>query len=237
MRIPVILLLMVLFLAPTTAPAAESGEPGISERCLQKPVYGHCKANMEIHSFNSTSGTCEVSYGCPEFTPFQTKQECRSACERQNIVAQHEYAVLEALLKAYDSSPWWHIEEKTLAEQLDRNTAAFLEAPGLPGEAGITLDEAMIRDFNQKNRISFVLAHEFTAGKKTVMFKSSHGIRTIAVSRPGFNADRTRAIVFLRDDFRHPPEVFMQEGFFMLLERTGNTWTLTKRIKTSLKHS
>lgn len=236
MIIPVFLILLTLFLFPVAA-AAQDSSPGIPEQCLLKPVYGHCKANMEIHSFNTTSGRCEITYGCPEFTPFQTKNECQNTCEKRIVITQSEYALLETLLKTYDISPWWHIEKKTIAKQLDEKTIAFLGTPGMPGESGISLDEAMTRDFNDKNKHSYTLSPEFTAGKNTVVFKSSRGIRTIAVSRPALNADGTQAIIFLQDNYRYPPEVFMQEGFFLLFERSGDTWKIRKQIKTSLTYS
>lgn len=237
MMIPVVLMLMSFFLSPSPVAAQQSDAPRLSDQCLLKPEYGHCKAHMEVHFFNTRTGRCEVSYGCPEFTPFQTKQECVAACEQGFTITQNEYAVLEALLKEYDSSPWWHIGGKTEAGQLDERTVAFLNAPDMDGKPGMSLEMSMIRDFNDKNRRSYALSGEFTAGKNPVVFRSSKGIRTITVSRVGFNEEQTRALVFLSDDFRNAPEVLIQEGFFILLERDKDTWKISKQVKTRFKHS
>jgi len=233
MLIPVFLMLMSLLLSPAAVDAQEVNVAGTSDPCSLKPELDTCKANREIHFYNARTDRCEVSYGCPKVMPFQSGQDCSAACEQKAGIAQDEYMVLEALLKQYDSSPWWHIGKKTAARQLDEKTIASLNSP----DQGMSLDASIIRDFNDKNRRSHALAGEFTAGKNPVMFRSSKGIRTITVSRVGFNADKTRALVFLSDDFRNDPEVFSMEGFFMLLERAGDSWNIAKRVKTVLKHS
>lgn len=233
MLIPVFLILISLLLSPVAVVAQGINGSGISDPCSRKPEFDTCKANLEIHFYNASTGRCEVSYGCPKVTPFQSGRECSAVCEQKAAIAQDEYTVLEALLKEYDSSPWWHIGEKTGARQLDDKTIAFLNAP----DRGMSLDASIIRDFNDKNRQSHGLSREFITGKNTVVFRSSDGIRIITISRVGFNADKTQALVFLRDDFRHAPEVFMMEGFFMLLERSGDSWKIVKRVKSVLKHS
>jgi hypothetical protein len=200
-----------------------------------------------MYYYSPDKGKCVFFGGCSAIVPFTKLEECKAACESnpakekagQSVaeISRREYDVLEAVLKEHAPIPGWHVNEKTIPTQLSGRTVAFLARTNMPGEEGMKLDEFIVRDFNTKNRATFPLSQEFTVMKNATMFRSSGGPAIISLSRAGFDAEQRRAVVFLRDSYRLPPEVFIEKEFFILLERTGDSWKVIKKIQSSLKHS
>lgn len=157
----------------------------------------------------------------------------------QGTLDSSEYAVFEVVLKNHLSSHGWQISEKTVVEQLSDSTVAFLKKPRAPKDKGMRIDDSMVRDFNQKNKKSYALSEQFIGEKNAYMFRKSEaaGTETIALSRVGFDAGHRLAIVFLRDKYVQRFKAFTQEDFFILLERSDNSWEIRNKITVNLKHS
>ncbi|MRR33543.1 hypothetical protein EG829_02445 [bacterium] len=153
-----------------------------------------------------------------------------------SAIGDDELAVLAAVLKERASARPSGFAEKTVTEQLDDRTVAFLRAPGELKQSGMPLDDVIIRDFNDKNARPHALPRNLVA-QAAGAFGNADAHRTLAVSRAGFDVKRARAVVFLRDTYVHPPEVFIQEEFFLMLERSGDSWNVIKKITAGLKHS
>lgn len=240
-------LFISLFLSPAHASPPEQNDTVLDERCRLKPEPEPCKAFFQMYYYNPEAGRCVFFGGCSGVVPFQKLEECRAACETPSSknrtslstaeIGKEEYAVLETVLKEHVRIPGWYVKEATIKMQLSEKTVAFLNRPHMPGEEGMRLDPSMVRDFNDKNREVHALSQDFIAEKNAVMYRSSGRIRTLSLSRAAFDAEQKRAVVFLRDSDRLPPEVFMQSDYFILLERSGDTWTVIKKIQTSMKYS
>jgi len=153
-----------------------------------------------------------------------------------SAIGDDELAVLAAVLKDRAPDRPAGFAEKTVAEQLDDRTVAFLRAPGELKQSGMHLDDAIIRDFNDKNAQPHELPRNLVA-QAIGAFGNADAHRTLAVSRAGLDVKHTRAVVFLRDTYVHPPEVFIEEEFFLMLERSGDSWNVIKKITAGLKHS
>ena len=230
---------------PAASPDPQTAQP--PDPCLLKPEPEPCKAYFQMYYYNPDKGKCVFFGGCSSVVPFRKLEECRAACESGSSkegsgqavaeISRREYDVLEAVLKEHAPIPGWHVHAKTITTQLSGETVAFLARTDMPGEEGMKLDEFIVRDFNTKNRATYPLSPDFTVMKNATMFRSSGGPAIISLSRAGFDAEQKRAIVFLRDSYRVPPEVFIENEFFVLLERTGDSWKVIKKIQSSLKHS
>ncbi len=84
----------LLALAALTALAACAARPtpgperrnSNQDRCDLAPYVGECRAAMPRFYYNSAAGRCDSFLwgGCGGVVPFQTLEQCRSACEGAN---------------------------------------------------------------------------------------------------------------------------------------------------------
>jgi hypothetical protein len=155
------------------------------------------------------------------------------------VADPEEYAVMEAALKRHTSTLGWSIDEKSLQKQLSSSAVAFLKKPQPPEYAGMGLDDAIVEDFNMKNKVSHILSGAFVGPKNAYMFRKSPDAGTwkIALSRPGFDAARKRAVIMLRDTYIKPYQAFVQEEYFMLLERSAGGWLVKGIVKSGFRYS
>jgi hypothetical protein len=240
-----VVLFCALLVSPLPAVAGEPEELPKSDRCLLKPDPGPCKALFQYYYYDAAVGKCrEFIYGgCAGAVPFKTVEECRAACESGNSssglskegnsqsssgVKADEYAVYKALLEQYRDAAHSKLNKQTLRTDLDSKTAAFLR------EQGMVLDDAIIADFNEKNRIQHDLAPAFVDAHTGFRFREG-GRDSIELSGAGLDLQREKAVVFARYTHVHR-EAFYQEELFLLLERKAGSWIIIKKVTAGLKY-
>jgi hypothetical protein len=100
------------------------------------------------------------------------------------------------------------------------NAAAFLN------EQGMVLDDAMIAEFNEKNRIQHELVPAFVKAHAGFQLRDD-GSDSIKLSRPGLDLQRKKAIVCSRSAHIQQ-KAFYQEDNFILLEYSEGPWLIKK---------
>lgn len=84
LAVSIALVALTALAACAARPASDSaGRNSYQDRCSLAPHAGECRAAMVRFYYNSASGRCQTFLwgGCGGVVPFQTEEQCRSACE------------------------------------------------------------------------------------------------------------------------------------------------------------
>lgn len=90
------------------------------------------------------------------------------------------------------------------------------------------VDQAIVTDFNSKNKVAYPLENAFPADRMTALTvrdeASGLGQGKTSISRAGFNKDRTQALLYVQHVESRPRSL---AGYFVTLEKKERDWKIT----------
>jgi hypothetical protein len=149
------------------------------------------------------------------------------------MIESEEYEIFNIVLEEYHALVL--IERTTMSEKtLDNAVITHLK------RSGVHVDDYLADDFNKKNSRSYELEKRFTK-KRYFMDESHRGFQgsskeSVKISRPGFNKERNRALIFVSYKSIAPQKAFYEEGNFVYLEKKDGKWISIKTVMASQRY-
>jgi hypothetical protein len=144
-----------------------------------------------------------------------------------------EYEIFNAVLDKYHA--FVSIERTTMSEKM-LNDAVVVHLK----RSGVQVDDYLVDDFNKKNGRSYPLEKRFSKERHFTdePYSSFQGgsRESVKISRPGFNKEKNRALIFIRYQSIAPQKAFYEEGNFVYLEKKEGKWVAIKTVMASQRY-